>query len=108
MMARTEVVAIMNRREEPNPHELTLDIVALRAGIHPVQVLQSMDFGLVEAVRRQDTDLFFDPTIVPRLRMIYRLRRDLGINLEGVAVVLDLLEKLRALRKENELLRCRL
>ena len=74
-MRRTEIVAIVNRREEPNPEELTLDIVALRAGIHPAQVLQFMDFGLVEAVRRQATVLFFDPAIVPRLRTIYRLRK---------------------------------
>lgn len=107
-MPRTEVVAILNRREEADPRELTLDILALRAGIHPAQILQFMDLGLVDAVRKHDTVLFFDPAIVPRLRMIYRLRRDLGINLEGVAVVLDLLEKLHALQRENELLRCRL
>jgi MerR family transcriptional regulator/heat shock protein HspR len=108
IMPRTEVVAISNRGEEHNQHEMTLEVLAMRAGIHPAQVLQLMDFGLVEAARRQDTVLFFDATIVPHLAMIYRLRRDLGINLEGVAVVLDLLQKLRALERENELLRCRL
>jgi len=36
------------------------------------------------------------------------LREALGINLAGVAVVLDLLDKYCALQRENELLRSRL
>jgi DNA-binding transcriptional MerR regulator len=108
IMPRTDVVAISHREEEHHQPEMTLEALAMRARIHPAQVLQLVDFGLVEAVRQQDAVLFFDPAIVPRLGMICRLRRDLGINLEGVAVVLDLLQKLRALERENELLRCRL
>ena len=102
-MPRTDVVAVSNQEEV-----LTLDMLALRAGIHPAQVRQFVDFGLVQAIRRQDTVLVFEASMVPRLRAINRLRRDLGINLEGVAVVLDLLEKLRALQRENELLRWKL
>jgi len=102
-MPRTDVVAVSNQEEV-----LTLDMLALRAGIHPAQVRQFVDFGLVQAIRRQDTVLLFDASTVPRLRVINRLRKDLGINLEGVAVVLDLLEKLRALQRENELLRWKL
>lgn len=101
-MPRTDVVAVSNQEEV-----LTLDMLALRAGIHPAQVRQFVDFGLVQAIRRQDTVLLFEASMVPRLRVINRLRKDLGINLEGVAVVLDLLEKLRALQRENELLRWR-
>jgi DNA-binding transcriptional MerR regulator len=102
-MPRTDVVAVSNQEEV-----FTLDMLALRAGIHPAQVRQFVDFGLVQTIGRQDTVLLFEASIVPRLRAINRLRRDLGINLEGVAVVLDLLEKLRALQRENELLRWKL
>jgi hypothetical protein len=45
---------------------------------------------------------------VPRLRTICRLRESLGINLAGVAVVMDLLDKFCALQRENEILRSRL
>lgn len=102
-MPRTDVVAVSNQEQV-----LTLEMLALRAGIHPAQVRQFVDLGLVQAIRRQDIVLLFEASMVPRLRAINRLRRDLGINLEGVAVVLDLLEKLRALQRENELLRWKL
>lgn len=76
-------------------------------GIPPDRILEFLDSGLVQAVRRQDTLLRFDAETVLRFRLIYRLRRDLGINLEGIAVVLDLLDKLRALQRDNERLRHR-
>ena len=37
--------------------------------------------------------------------MIERLRRDVGINLSGIAAILDLLDRLTALQRENERLR---
>jgi DNA-binding transcriptional MerR regulator len=100
---RNEVVVIPHRREE-----VTLDLMAMRAGIHPGLAQRFVDFGLVQSVRQQDQVLFFDVADIPRLRMINRLREGLGINLAGVEVVLNLLEKLRALQRENESLRCRL
>jgi hypothetical protein len=53
-------------------------------------------------------NLFFDASAVPRLRTIGRLRKGLGINVAGVAVILDLLDKLCALQRENEMQRSRL
>jgi hypothetical protein len=42
------------------------------------------------------------------LRLIERLRRDIGVNLAGLGVVLDLLNRLCSLQRENERLRSRL
>jgi hypothetical protein len=47
----------------------------------------------------------FDPSAIPRLRMIGRLRQSLGINLAGIAVVQELHNKVCELQRENELLR---
>ena len=52
--------------------------------------------------------MFFDGAAVPRLRMIRRLREELGVNLAGIAVILDLRDKLRTLQRENEMYRARL
>jgi hypothetical protein len=100
---RNEVVVIPHRSEE-----LTLDVLATRAGIHPLLAQRFVEFGLVPSVRQEDQVLFFDVAEIPRLRMINRLREVLGINLPGVGVVLNLLDKLRTLQRENESLRCRL
>jgi len=45
---------------------------------------------------------------VLRVRAIQRLRRDLGVNLSGVAVILDLTKRLRLMQQELEWLRSRL
>jgi DNA-binding transcriptional MerR regulator len=37
-----------------------------------------------------------------RLRAIERLRRDLGANLAGIAVILDLVDRLTTLQREVE------
>ena len=102
-MQHNEVVVIPHRREE-----LTLDVLATRAGIHPLLAQRFVEFGLVHSVRQEDQVLFFDVAEIPRLRMINRLREVLGISLPGVEVVLNLLDKFHALQRENELLRCRL
>lgn len=45
---------------------------------------------------------------IARLLLIERLRRDVGVKLAGVGMVLDLLNRLCALRRENEWPRSRL
>jgi chaperone modulatory protein CbpM len=40
------------------------------------------------------------PETTLRVRRIVRLQRDLGVNLEGVAVILDLLERIDDLERE--------
>ena len=90
------------------PQQLTLEMLASRAGLHPALVQRFVELGLIEAVEWQGTRSLFDASAIPRLRMIGRLRESLGINLAGVAVVLDLLDKFCALQRENETLRNRL
>lgn len=102
-MSRTDVVAITNQREE-----LTLEVLAARAGMHPTLIQRFLEFGLLDTVHREHAVVAFDASAIPRLRTINRLRKELGINLQGVAVVLDLLDRLRALERENESLRRRL
>jgi DNA-binding transcriptional MerR regulator len=87
---------------------LALEALAARAGLHPALVEQFVKFGLLEPAEREGRELLFEVSAVSRLRTIRRLREALGINLAGVAVVLDLLDKYCALQRENELLRSRL
>jgi chaperone modulatory protein CbpM len=105
MMAERRYDLVLYRRE---PQQLTLDTLAARAGVHPALVEHFVELGLIEAIEWEGARLVFDASAVPRLRMIGRLRESLGINLAGVAVVLDLLDKFCALQRENEVLRSRL
>jgi MerR family transcriptional regulator/heat shock protein HspR len=102
-MRRYELVLCRSERQQ-----FTLEALAASAGMHPALVERYVEFGLIEPVAWVGAERLFDASAVPRLRMVERLRCDLGINLSGVTVILDLLDQLRALRRENEGLRSRL
>ena len=87
---------------------LSLETLAAHADMHPVMVERFVECGLIEPSGREGNMLFFDVAAVPRLRMIRRLRDNLGINLAGIAVILDMRDRLYALQRENERQRARL
>jgi hypothetical protein len=73
--------------------------------IHPGLVERFVAYGLIEPVEWVGPVLFFDAAAIPRLQMIMRLRRDTAVNLAGIGMALDLLDRLRALERENQWLR---
>ena len=79
---------------------LTLEAMASAAGLSPDLVERFIAYGLVEPVCVEAGTPWFDLREVRRLRTIQRLRNDLGINLAGIAVVFDLLERIEVLQRE--------
>jgi chaperone modulatory protein CbpM len=103
MIARGfEIVLRRNEREQ-----LTLHEVAFHAGMHPKLVERFVACGLVTPIEQEGTQLLFDPSAISRLRKVARLRNALGVNLAGISVILDLIDKLSAVQRENEALRTR-
>jgi DNA-binding transcriptional MerR regulator len=84
---------------------LSIEVAASRVGLHPALVEQFVEFGLVEPAERTGAEVRLDAACLPRLIAISRLRTDLGVNLQGVAVILDLVERLAALERELAWLR---
>ena len=93
---------VLCRRERD---QLTLEMLAATAGIHPGLVERFVAYGLLEPVEWVGPMPLYDAAAVPRLRMIMRLRRDTGVNLAGIGMIMDLLDRLRALERENQWLR---
>jgi DNA-binding transcriptional MerR regulator len=81
-------------------HRLTLEALAEAVGLHPGLVERFVAYGLLEPAAVTERVNWFDLTAVRRLRTIRRLREDLGINLAGIAVVLDLLGRIESLKYE--------
>jgi len=102
-LRRYEIVLLRSE-----PQTLTLEELASRTGMHSALVQRFVEFGLIEPVERQGDVVLFAPSVIPRLRAISRLRKCFGMNLAGIAVTLDLIDKLWALKRENETLRSRL
>ena len=90
------------------PEQLTLEGLAACAGVHPALIERFVEYGLLEPSARTGTQWLFDTACIARLRMIERLRRDLGANLAGIAVILDLRDRLSTLQREVEQWRRRL
>ena len=90
---------ILGRTE---PEQWTLEGLAACAGVHPALIEDFVEYGLLEPIARTGTQWLFDTSGLARLRMIERLRRDLGANLAGIAVILDLLDRLTTLQREVE------
>ena len=98
-MRKPRAPLILSRTE---PEQLTLDGLAACAGVEPALIVHFVEYGLLEPSARTGTQWLFDTACIARLRMIERLRRDLGANLAGIAVILDLLERLTSLQREVE------
>jgi len=81
---------------------LDLEELASAAGLHPGLVEQFIDYGLLEPVTGAGPGALFPASGVARLRLIMRLRSDLGVNLAGIAVILDLRDRLLRLHEEME------
>jgi MerR HTH family regulatory protein len=81
---------------------LTFDAVARTVGTRRSLVVRLAQQGLIETVAG---DANTDEPLVPRrvviqLRRMQRLRRDLGVNFAGAAVILDLVGRIEQLNRE--------
>lgn len=78
---------------------LSLEALSAAADLQPALVERFIEYGLVEPVGIEERGPRFDASAVRRLRMICRLRDDLGINLPGIAAILQLLERIEVLHR---------
>jgi DNA-binding transcriptional MerR regulator len=74
---------------------LTIEEVAARCALHPELVRRLLVLGLIDPEEGY-ADLF-RPEVTLRIQRILRLRRDLGVNYNAAALVLDLLDRIDAL-----------
>jgi DNA-binding transcriptional MerR regulator len=79
---------------------LTLEALAAAGQLHPDLVARFVAYGLITPALSERGVPEFDAASVHRLRKIRRLRRDLHMNLAGLAVALDLLDRIEVLQRE--------
>lgn len=81
----------MHGYEEP---VYLISVVAKVLSIHPQTLRQYEREGLVNPSRTDGKMRLYSQRDIDRIKMILRLTRDLGVNLAGVDVILQLKEKL--------------
>ena len=72
-----------------------ISIVAERYNIHPQTLRLYEREGLIKPERTDGNTRLYGPETIKRLEMILRLTRDLGVNLAGVEVILNLQRRMR-------------
>jgi hypothetical protein len=84
---------------------LTLSEVAVRCGVVVGYVERLVSLGVIEAQPAPAPS--FPPEVTLRVARVLRLERDLGVNFEGAAVIMDLLDRIEQLQDELRALRGR-
>ncbi len=92
------------RRPSSRAGLLTLMETARQARVHPELLERMVDLGLIEPEQNRP-EILFAPEVVADVCRALRLRNELGINWNGVGLVMDLLDRINQL--ENELRRLR-
>jgi len=77
-----------------------ISVVAESYGIHPQTLRLYERQGLLQPARSAGNTRLYDRRAIARLEQILTLTRDLGVNLAGVEVILQLREKLDELQSE--------
>jgi len=95
MKARNYEITVVRTR----PNLMPLEDAARRVGLHPDIVRRFLEFGLLEPAEIAGAKIMLDAVALRRIGVIQRLRCDLGINLAGIGVILELLDKIDALQR---------
>ena len=80
----------------------TISAGADQYGLHPQTLRMYEREGLLKPSRSEGNTRLYDDTDLLRLELILSLTRDLGVNLAGVEIILNMREKMDAMQREFE------
>ena len=86
-------------REEP---VYMIGVAARLCAMHPQTLRLYERIGLIRPTRISAKNRLYSQADIERLQQIQRLTHELGVNLAGVEVILDLLDKMQRMHDEME------
>jgi len=89
-----EIVPVLRGTLLDDESGLTLDQLCRICRLQSDFVITMVEEGILDPDGEDPTTWSFPGTSVTHVRIVVRLQRDLGINLAGAALVLDLLDRL--------------
>jgi MerR family transcriptional regulator, heat shock protein HspR len=84
------------------PKTYTISAVADQYGIHPQTLRLYEREGLLKPSRSEGNTRLYTDEDLGRLELVLALTRDLGVNLAGVEIILNMREKMDAMQHEFE------
>ncbi|MDI7275654.1 MAG: helix-turn-helix transcriptional regulator [Anaerolineae bacterium] len=96
-----------DRAEEPGHDEpcYVISIAARLVDMHPQTLRYYERLGLVVPSRSRGKVRLYSPRDIERLQRIARLVDELGVNLAGVEVILNMSERIEEMQREMEAMR---
>ncbi len=86
------------------PRYRMISWVAEKYDVHPQTLRLWEREGLLQPTRSQGNTRLYDEGTCERLETILTLTRDLGVNLAGVDIIINLKAQIDRLQQENEML----
>lgn len=77
--------------------EVTLADLTRTCRVHAEWVMELVEEGVIEPLSSEGPQWRFAATSIVRIQKAHRLQRDLGVNLAGIALALELLDRIDAL-----------
>ena len=85
-------------------HELTLSDLSRACSVQADCIVELVEEGLIAPIGREPHRWRFSGVHMRRATVALRLQRDLGVNLAGAALAVQLLEEVEALRARLKVL----
>jgi len=79
-----------------------IGVAAKICEMHPQTLRMYERLGLVNPVRIGSKNRVYSQADIEKLKQIQRLTQDMGVNLAGVEVILDLLEKMDKIQDDHK------
>jgi MerR family transcriptional regulator/heat shock protein HspR len=80
----------------------TISVVAEQYGVHPQTLRLYEREGLIKPSRSAKGTRYYTEEDIEQLELILNLTRDLGVNLAGVEIILNMREKMNQMQREFE------
>ena len=96
-MATSSLQVVLTGEVLDEDSKITLHQLCRRCSVTAETVESLVEYGILEPVGERGRHWCFAAPSVRRVRVAQRLQHDLGVNLAGVALALDLLERVERL-----------
>ena len=87
-------------RDEP---VYMISVAARICRLHPQTLRMYERLGLIRPQRISEKNRMYSEADIERLQQIHRLTHDMGVNLAGVEIILDLLERMSNIQRQADI-----
>ncbi len=97
-MMKNEILPVLTGMVLDEENTLTLGELCNACAVHAEWIIELVDEGILEPANPGMGPWRFPAIALHRVHVVQRLQRDLGINLAGAALVMELMEEIESLR----------